>query len=193
MITLRRSDERGHADHGWLDARHTFSFADYHDPDFMGFSELRVLNQDRIQPARGFGTHGHRDMEIVTYVLEGVLQHRDSMGNGSLIRNGEVQLMSAGTGVMHSEFNASEDEGLHLLQMWVMPAQRGTEPRYEQVEFPRARQAGSAAAGGLSRRPGRFAHDRPGRGALRRAPRRGRERSSRRGSGSLGLVARRAG
>ena len=136
MITIRRSEERGHADHGWLDARHTFSFAGYHDPDFMGFSELRVLNQDRVQPGRGFGTHPHADMEIVTYVLEGVLEHRDSMGNGSRILPGDVQFMSAGTGVTHSEVNASPHEVLHLLQMWVLPARRGTAPRYDQRTFP---------------------------------------------------------
>jgi redox-sensitive bicupin YhaK (pirin superfamily) len=136
MITIRRSEERGHADHGWLDTCHTFSFAGYHDPEHMGFGLLRVLNQDRVEPAMGFGTHGHRDMEIVTYMLEGVLEHKDSMGNGSQMRPGEVQLMSAGRGVTHSEFNASKTEGLHLLQMWVHPRETGTEPRYEQKEFP---------------------------------------------------------
>lgn len=135
MIAVRRSAERGHFDHGWLDTYHTFSFADYHDPDFMGFRTLRVINQDVVHANRGFGTHGHRDMEIVTYVLRGLLQHRDSMGNGSQIRPGEVQLMSAGTGVTHSEFNGSPDEELELLQMWVLPAREGTQPRYEQKEF----------------------------------------------------------
>ena len=136
MLTIRRSEERGHADHGWLDTYHTFSFADYHDPDFMGFGPLRVINQDVVQPGQGFGSHPHRDMEIVTYVIEGVLEHRDSMGTGSRIRPGEVQLMSAGTGVTHSEFNASRSEALELLQTWVIPARRGTEPRYEQRAFP---------------------------------------------------------
>jgi hypothetical protein len=144
MFRLRRSDERGHADHGWLDTRHTFSFADYHDPDFMGFSVLRVLNQDRVQPGQGFPRHGHRDMEIVTCVLEGELEHEDSMGNGSRIRPGEVQLMSAGTGVLHSEYNASRSEVLHLLQMWVLPAARATQPRYEQKSFPVAERRGRA-------------------------------------------------
>lgn len=136
MLTLRRSEERGHADHGWLDTYHTFSFADYHDPDFMGFGPLRVLNQDLVRPGRGFGTHPHRDMEIVTYVLRGVLEHRDSMGTGSRILPGEVQLMSAGTGVTHSEFNGSGEEPLEFLQTWVIPAREGTLPRYEQRAFP---------------------------------------------------------
>ncbi len=141
MIRIRRSKDRGHANHGWLDTYHTFSFADYRDADFMGFSELRVLNQDRVQARKGFQTHGHRDMEIVTYVLEGVLEHKDSMGNGSQMRPGEVQLMSAGTGVTHSEFSASDDE-LHFLQMWILPARTGTTPRYEQQEFPEAERRG---------------------------------------------------
>lgn len=136
MITLRRSEERGHADHGWLDTYHTFSFADYHDPDFMGFSHLRVINQDVVQPGQGFGTHGHANMEIVTWVLRGRLQHRDSMGNGSIIGPGDVQIMSAGTGVTHSEFNASETQDLELLQMWVLPARSGGRPRYEERNFP---------------------------------------------------------
>lgn len=135
MISVRRSGERGFADHGWLKTYHTFSFADYHDPEFTQFSVLRVLNQDRVQPGMGFGAHGHRNMEIISYVLEGVMAHKDSMGTGSQIRPGEVQLMSAGTGVTHSEFNASDDDDLHFLQMWVLPARANTAPRYEQRSF----------------------------------------------------------
>lgn len=149
MITLRRSADRGHADHGWLDARHTFSFASYFDPEFMQWGSLRVLNQDRIRGGGGFPKHPHQDMEIVTVVLEGELRHEDSMGNGSVIRPGDVQYMSAGTGVTHSEFNASENEPLHLLQMWVMPARPGGEPRYDQRHFtPAERQGRLALAAG---------------------------------------------
>lgn len=135
MIQIRRSEERGHANHGWLDTYHTFSFADYYDPKFIGFRSLRVLNEDRVAPGAGFGMHGHRDMEILTYVLEGSLAHQDSMGHQQALGPNEIQCMSAGTGVRHSEFNASKSDRLHFLQIWIEPATTGTKPSYEQIRF----------------------------------------------------------
>ncbi len=138
MMKIRKANERGHAEHGWLDSYHTFSFADYYDPHWMGFRSLRVINDDLVMPGMGFGKHPHRDMEIITYILSGSLEHKDSMGNGRVIRTGDVQYMAAGSGVQHSEFNPSKEEAVHLLQIWIQPDEKGVQPRYAEKALAKA-------------------------------------------------------
>jgi quercetin 2,3-dioxygenase len=142
MIAVRKAEDRGRSRISWLDSYHTFSFSDYHDPEHMGFRSLRVINDDTVAPAGGFGTHGHRDMEIITYVLDGALEHSDSIGTGSVIRPGDVQKMSAGSGIRHSEFNHSKSEAVHFLQIWIIPDRSGVKPAYEQINFPREAKLG---------------------------------------------------
>ncbi len=192
MLELRRAAERGVANFGWLDSRHTFSFGHYHDPKQVGFSDLLVINDDRVEPGMGFGTHPHRDMEIFSYVLEGALEHKDSMGTGSVIRPGDVQMMSAGSGITHSEFNPSRQEGVHFLQIWIVPDRQRVAPRYQQKNFSRRRKTRPPAPDHFPRRRGRRARRVSGRAGVCGPVRRRRSGGVRGGGGALRLCSHRA-